>query len=62
MELKKIDMVEVEDIDWKDYPDFCDAFVSYAEYDGKPMTEEQLDELNDDPDLRYYFVEQAATP
>ena len=45
---KKISNVEVEDIDRDDYPDFSDAYISYAEYDGEPMTDEQLEELNQD--------------
>ena len=40
--------VEIEDIDTSDYPDFCDAFVSYAEHeDGTPFTAEELDDLHD---------------
>jgi hypothetical protein len=35
---KKISGIEVEDIDMADYPDFSDAYISYAEYDGEPMT------------------------
>ena len=31
-----------------DYPDFVDAYISSADYDGKPMTEEQLDNINED--------------
>ena len=39
--------VEIEDIDTRDYPDFCDAFVSYAEHeDGTPFTDEELYDLN----------------
>jgi hypothetical protein len=52
---KKISGVEVEDIDMADYPDFSDAYISYAEYDGEPMTDEQLEELNQDG----YFVYDA---
>ena len=41
--------VEVEDIDNRDYPDFCDAFISSAVWKdtGKNLTDEELDELND---------------
>jgi hypothetical protein len=45
--------VEFEDIDHNDHPDYVDAFITYAELDGEPMTEEQLDELNDDKGLVY---------
>lgn len=40
--------VEIEDIDGRDYPDFCDAFVAYAEYDGVEMTDEQIEMLSGD--------------
>lgn len=41
--------VQFEDIDTNDYPDFCDAFVSYAEYtDGTPVSDEDLEKLNED--------------
>jgi hypothetical protein len=44
--------VEVEDVDPKDYPDFCDAYISYAEHeDGTPFTDEELIKLNEDGDL-----------
>lgn len=51
MELSKIDNVVVCGVDPTDYPDFCDAYIESADYDGVPMTEEQLDELNINPDL-----------
>jgi len=51
MDLNKIDNVELDGINPKDYPDFCDAFVVYADYDGVPMTDEQLDKINEDGDF-----------
>lgn len=51
-----INYVEVDDIDTSDYPDFSDAFISYAEYNGVPMTDEQLDELNEDSSFVYDCV------
>jgi len=53
MDYKKIDNIEIDGIDTKDYPDFCDAYISSADYDGVPMTDEQLDELNEDGDYVY---------
>jgi len=39
---------EVEGVDFGDYPDFCDAFIGYAEFnDGTVVPEEQMDELNE---------------
>jgi hypothetical protein len=52
----KIESVEVEGIDPSDYPDFCDAYVSYAEINGREATEEELDEINEDRDFVYEKV------
>lgn len=57
MDYKLIENIEVDGIDTKDYPDFCDAFIANADYDGKPMTNEQLDELNEDSNFVYECVE-----
>lgn len=44
--------IELEDVDSRDYPDFCDAFISYAETtDGEPLNEWQLEWLNEDGEL-----------
>ena len=50
MDIRKLINVEVDGIDTKDYPDFCDAYISYAEWmdSGTALTEEELDELNVD--------------
>ena len=56
MDYKKINNIEVDGIDTKDYPDFCDAYISSADYDGVPMTDEQLDELNEDGDYVYEHI------
>jgi hypothetical protein len=53
MDLTKVDNIKFGDIDWDDYPDFCDAFIESADYDGKEMTDEQLDELNENRDFVY---------
>ncbi len=51
IDYSKIDNIKWENIDWKDYPDFCDAHICSADYDGEPMTNEQLENL--DPDWVY---------
>ena len=56
MDYKKIDNIEIDGIDTKDYPDFCDAYIASADYDGVPMTDEQLDELNEDGDYVYGHI------
>ena len=48
MKTDGIDNIEFEDIDFSDYPDFCDAFICYAERNGEPMTATELNELNED--------------
>ena len=52
----KIDFksIELDGIDSRDYPDFCDAFICYAEFEnGTPLNDAQLDELNTYDDLVY---------
>jgi len=53
MEFSKITNIEIDGMDTKDAPDFCDAFILSADYDGKPMTEDQLDEINENSDFVY---------
>ena len=53
MDYSKIDNVEIDGIDTNDYPDFVDAYIASADYDGVPMTDEQLDEVNDNSDFVY---------
>ncbi len=48
MDYNKITHIELEGVDHTDYPDYCDAYISFAHYEGKEMTQDQLDELNDD--------------
>ena len=56
IDYKLIDDVEVDGIDFADYPKFCDAFIASGTYDGKPMTDEMLDELNEDYDFVYESI------
>ena len=56
METKHVDNIKLEGISIKDYPDFCDAYISSADYKGKPMTDEQLEELNQDGEFVYECV------
>jgi hypothetical protein len=49
--------VEVEGIDTKDYPDFCDAYISYAEHeDGTVFSDDELEMLNDNRDFVWNAV------
>ena len=53
-----VDSIEIDGVDTSDYPDFSDAYITYAEFtDGTPLSEFELDELyNEHGDL----VNQAA--
>jgi len=53
--LKVID-VEVENLDMKDYPDFCDAYISSATFDcnKQPLTDNQLAELQDANPMEFH--------
>lgn len=43
-----IKSIEIENVLMFDYPDFCDAFISYAETNnGKVLTDEELEQLTD---------------
>jgi hypothetical protein len=46
---RKVVDIEVDGVDPRDYPDFCDAYVSRAFYDdtGEPLTESELEEFSE---------------
>jgi hypothetical protein len=40
--------IEIEGVDSNDYPDFVDAYASYAEWaNGKKLTDRELDDFTD---------------
>jgi hypothetical protein len=53
MDLNLISNIEFDDVFHDDYPDFCDAYIISADYNGEPMTEEQLEEINEDRHFVY---------
>lgn len=56
LDYNKITNIVVENIkDW-DYPDFVDAYISSADYDGREMTEDELNTLNEDSNFVYEQV------
>ena len=57
LDYTKISNVEVDGIDTSDYPDFCDSFIASATYDGRDMTDQELDTLNNDSDFVYDAVQ-----
>ena len=56
MDYSKLSNIEMEGIDHHDYPDYCDAFIAEADYDGRPLTEYELELLNED---RCFVYEQV---
>jgi hypothetical protein len=57
MDYKLITNIEVDGIDTADYPDFVDAFIASADYDGVEMTDDQIDTLNEDCSFVYECVQ-----
>ena len=49
----RIDNISFGGIDPEDHPKYCDVFIEAADYEGKPMTDDQLDELNEDRQFVY---------
>jgi len=47
IDYNKIKVLEVDNINHYDYPEYCDAYISEAEYNGNPMSDDMLDEIND---------------
>tara|TARA_Y100000817_G_scaffold310522_1_gene301290 strand:+ start:1915 stop:2136 length:222 start_codon:yes stop_codon:yes gene_type:complete len=47
--------LQVEGVDTRDYPDFCDCWISYGEWaDGTPLTESELEDIQEEySDLAY---------
>jgi len=56
MDTTRVSNVIVDGIDMHDYPKFCDAFIVSADYDGEPMDEQQLEELNENSDFVHTCV------
>jgi hypothetical protein len=52
---RRIVNIEVDGINTHDYPDFVDAFISYAEYEdtGTEVSDEDYEELNNNSGLVY---------
>ncbi len=57
LDYSQIDNVEVDGIDESDYPDFTDAYISSADYNGKEMSDDLLQLLNEDFDFVYDAVQ-----
>lgn len=48
--------IELDGIDTRDYSDFCDAYISYASYPNRELTEDELETLNENSNFVYDCV------
>lgn len=53
MMLENITDIVFDDIDFLDYPDFSDAYISSAKYKGELLDTDELDQLNENEDWKY---------
>lgn len=56
LDYSKIEDVEIDGINHRDYPDYVDAYIASATYGGREMTDAELEKLNDDHDYVYSCV------
>lgn len=61
MEYEKLKNIQFDGVDERDYPDFVDAHIVYAEIDGVELTEDQLNELNNDEILVHELLMEKHT-
>jgi hypothetical protein len=60
LKFSEVTNIEIADVDMKDYPDFCDAFViSATRLDATPLTDVELEEFNDLDETTEYVQENA---
>lgn len=58
MNIETLNNVQVEGVDMADYPDFVDAYISYAEdANGNELSDEQLEQLTEE---NQEFVQELA--
>tara|TARA_R110002074_G_scaffold87945_4_gene194074 strand:- start:4472 stop:4663 length:192 start_codon:yes stop_codon:yes gene_type:complete len=56
IDFSKVTNIEMDGIDTRDYPDFCDAFISSCDYKGIEATDQELNIINEDGDFVYECV------
>lgn len=56
--MEKYTNVKFEGLDFNDYPDYCDAFIVSAELNGIPLTDEQIEDLNDNSFVKHELLNQ----
>jgi len=48
IDIREVEDLEIDGVDTKDYPDFCDAFFVSGIYQGRELTDNELDQLTED--------------
>ncbi len=56
MDKTKISNIKIDGVCHLDHPEYSDAYIESADYDGEPMTEEQLESINEDSEFVYEAV------
>lgn len=56
--LSSIKNIILEGIDHEDYPKYCDAFISYGDINGIPLTKKELKYINENE--RSFISEKAC--
>jgi hypothetical protein len=46
LDYRLIDNIKWDGIDHCDYPDYADSYIVSADYDGRPMTQEEIESLD----------------
>jgi len=62
IDLVDLESVKIDGIDYKDYPDFCDAFIASAKYNnGEPLSSDDCDAfMNEHTTVFYELVWEKA--
>lgn len=47
----KIDNIVFDGIDKNDHPDYCDAYIVSADYNGVEMNDDEIEELNNNSEF-----------
>ena len=56
IDFSKVVVEDIDGIDTRDYPDFCDAYICGATIDGVEATPEELEEINENSQFVYDAV------
>ena len=60
IKFNEVTNIELGGVDMNDYPDFCDAYVEYAEkLDGTPLTDVELEAFSELDETMSYVNENA---